>query len=379
MPKLALRSPTILHSLLAISAACLCHDLIVNEPVPDANAINRILLAGYRHYNLAIQQIRESVPSLKILDSEILLASAVLLVPFATASQQINHWISRNKMARESYKLLSTTPSDVFIIMRAIRKMLENQHSGMSSALPENTNPIHSAISRTSPHTTLTPSRTHVMLPVLVTTLHHAFAKLQQRLDTALLNHSEEHGEELLACSTSFDILKYISSKALSSENTTCDSSPTGRLEDSFTPKAVPLPDVPLWLRSFARKATNPRPTEPLTSLLLSFLAQVPQTYLDMIVPLLNQRLESPANDNTTQTTKIQALALDVYAHWSVLMFLAEEDSWWIGDLPIVTLTGMINRFGDDFVERLWPGTCPKEPWWPGSMLGILREIKRHR
>jgi hypothetical protein len=73
-------------------------------------------------------------------------------------------------------------------------------------------------------------------------------------------------------------------------------------------------------------------------------------------------------------------LALDIYAHWSVLMFLVEEESWWIGTLPVVTLAGLVNRYGDGFVNRPGPENGPgKEQWWPGSMLNISRDIKRYR
>jgi len=115
----------------------------------------------------------------------------------------------------------------------------------------------------------------------------------------------------------------------------------------------------------------------------LGFLVQAPQAYLDLVLPLLDQRLESPINtpyeDTWPQLTMEQALVLDIYAHWSVLMFLVEEESWWIGNLPIVTLTGMVNRYGDQFVTELWPDSIRDGEWWPGCMLNILREIKRCR
>lgn len=140
MPKLVLQSTTVLHSLLAASAVCFCHDLISNELPPDMDTVNPLLLTGDRYYNLAIQQIREWMSSPISLEPEILLASAVLLVPFATGSQQINHWMSSNSVTGGSCKLLSTTQRDVIVIMRAIRKMLETQRSGTSS--PDQANDI---------------------------------------------------------------------------------------------------------------------------------------------------------------------------------------------------------------------------------------------
>lgn len=100
--------------------------------------------------------------------------------------------------------------------------------------------------------------------------------------------------------------------------------------------------------------------------------------YLDLVLPLLDLSLESPNPKNNTiisndtALTYEQALALDIWAHWSVLMFLVEKESWWIGDLPVLTLNGLLNRYGDDFVGNLWE----ERVWWLGSMLAILREVK---
>jgi hypothetical protein len=61
-------------------------------------------------------------------------------------------------------------------------------------------------------------------------------------------------------------------------------------------------------------------------------------------------------------------------------MFLVEEESWWIGTLPAVTLTGLVNRYGNNFMARQWSENgLEQEKWWPGSMLNILREIKLYR
>jgi hypothetical protein len=389
MPKLALQSRTVFHSILAVSAACLCHDMISKEPAPDTSAVNQVLMTGYQHYNLASERVRELISSPRSLKAEPLLASAVFLVPFATASQQINHWISSRSEAKESHKLLSTTPRDAIIIMRAIRTTLQTLHCGSSSPTLELYREMELATDSPSaeitiPPAALAPSRTHVMVPILAATVQSAFAKLQQCLDSALPNHSDDPEGLLSACGTAFEILKYISSKTFSASNVASASSLSNQVGEPFEPVPVPLPQVALWLRSFARRATDPLPTEPLTSLLLSFLVQAPQAYLDLVLPLLDQRLESPigatSDDITTKLTREQALALDIYAHWSVLMFLVEVDSWWIGDLPVVTLAGMVNRYSDDFVTKLWPRTTSRqEPWWPGSMLTIFREIRRHR
>jgi transcription factor-like protein len=391
MPTLALQNKTVYHSLLAASAACICVDMISKENPPETSRISRILMTGYRHYNLACEQMRESISRSDSSELETLLASALVLVPFATASQQVNHWVSTRSEIQDSNKLLSITPRDVIIIMRGIQTTIhtlecgslnstlkqslgEDTAFGSSSVLPEvNTGRAVSV-----------PSRTHVMFSILVATSQGAFSKLQKNLESAFLYRSNESGDSLSACSAAFKILKGIRSNAFSTPDLSSAPSVESRIEESSEPKSVFSLQIAPWLRSYVATPAIPLPTEPLTRFFLSFLVSVPQAYLDLVLPLLDQRLENPIgptlDDTSVELTMEQALALDIYAHWSVLIILLEKEAWYIGDLPVVTLGGMINRYGDNFVSKLWPenGTG-QEFWWPRSMLNIFREIKRYQ
>ncbi|KAH6680841.1 hypothetical protein B0J14DRAFT_558176 [Halenospora varia] len=388
IPSLALQSKTVFHSLLALSAVCLCCDMISKEPPPNLDAVNQVLMTGYRLYNMASEQMRELISQPDALKTEPLLASALLLVPFTTASQQINHWISSKSRSQESHKLLSTTPRDVIVMMRGIRTTLQALDCRYLST-PQET---EFAIDSSSPllgFNISPPSRTHVMFPILAATRQGAFSKLQERLESLYHSNACYEGgrctdDQLSACAAAFEILVNIRTDIFSPSNSSAPQSIEPTAKKSFEPESVSLPQVGPWLRSYASRHAIPLPTELLTRPFLGFLVQAPQAYLDLVLPLLDQRLESPidipSEDTSAQLTKEQALALDIYAHWSVLMFLVEEESWWIGKLPVVTLTGMVNRYGDHFVTRLWPeGTHGQEQWWPGSMLTILREIKRCR
>ncbi|KAK2760697.1 hypothetical protein FQN54_001932 [Arachnomyces sp. PD_36] len=390
MPTLALQSKTVFHSILAASAACLACDMISKKPPAEVSAVHRVLITGYRHYNLASERMRESISSPSITKLEPLLASALMLVPFAASSQQINHWISERTEVQERYKLLSSTPRDIIVIMRGIKTTLQTLDCGGMNPNPESSPDMGFASdsSSTSPEANAksaapTSSRAHVMLPIISSTSSEAFSTLQKRLETALL-HCDGPGDSLAACHAAFEVLKSIRSNAFSASNSSPSStSANDHAEETFEPEPVPQPQVASWLRSIASRSVIPLPTEPLTRFFLTFLVQVPQAYLDLVLPLLDQRLESPIgatpDEIAAELTTEQALALDIYAHWSILMFLAEEESWWIGNLPTVTLTGMVNRYGDKFGTRLWPDSEPEESWWPGSMLNILREIKRYR
>lgn len=392
IPTLALQSKTVFHSLLALSAVCICCDMITKEQSPSVDAVYHILMTGYRLCNLASEQMRELISQPDSLKTEPLLASAMLLVPFSAASQQVNHWISSKSRTRESPKPLSSTPRNVIIMMRGIRTTLqaldcydlsmpETMESGTDSSPPL----LGFNISPALPL-----SRRHVMFPIVAETSQKAFDKLQERLDSLCYQSACYDGarctnDQLTACAAALEILFAIRTDTFSPSSSSAlrSRSMESSIKMLFEPPSVSIRQVGPWLRSWARGHTASLPTEPLTMRFLGFLVQAPQAYLDLVLPLLDQRLESPINtpyeDTWPQLTMEQALVLDIYAHWSVLMFLVEEESWWIGNLPIVTLTGMVNRYGDQFVTELWPDSIRDGEWWPGCMLNILREIKRCR
>lgn len=399
LPTLALRSKTVFHSILAVSAACMCYDMINQEFPPDVGTVSYVLMTGYRHYNLASEKLRELISRPSASNAEPLLAAPPLLVPFVTCSQQINHWVSSRMDGQPSPKLLSTTPRDVIIISRVIRATihaLEADTSPIPSPHPINTEEIDSMDETPStPPSKPPPSHNHPMFHVISSTSKRAFSTLQNRIDSAII-YSSNSNPSLSACAEAFTVLETLRSSVFPAPG-----SPPPNLPPSMT--TIPtLPQVPRWLHAFTARPSTPSPTEHMTRPFLSFFIETPQAYLDLVLPLLDKRLEGPSPQSQspgidssldpsldpvlglalgTELSIEQALALDIYAHWSVLMFLVSEESWWIGNLPDITLTGMVNRYGDDFVRRWFPsGTgMGEEEWWPGSMMSVAREIGRFR
>ncbi|KAL2822627.1 hypothetical protein BJX63DRAFT_127153 [Aspergillus granulosus] len=414
MPTLALRSKTVYHSILAVSAACMCCDIIYKDPPPDISTVSNILMTGYHHYNLASERLRELVSRPSSATAEPLLAAPPLLVPFATSSQQINHWISSRSESHPSQKLLATTPRDVIILSRGISATIRALASQASStSLPTSPQSLlleeidsmdiddyNTLLPIPGPPLSLPPSHNHPMYHIIKTTSEAAFSKLQDRIDSAFIFsspaatrfHSQADLAALSACATAFEFISTLRSAVF----------PPSHLAPGESIPLPPcmtthphLPQIRQWLVNFTCRPSTPSPTEHMTRPFLSLFVHAPQAYLDLTLPLLDKRLEGPRQNTTPggvhdELSFVEALALDIYAHWSVLMFLAAEESWFIGKLPHITLTGMLNRFGDDFVGRLWPDTSGgtggskegegKGEWWPRSMLKIERELGRcHR
>jgi len=382
IPTLALRDEAVLHSLLALSAACLGCDMISRYPPADLTFVNQVVICGYRHFNLASENLRKLISQVNQ-KMESLLASNMLLVSFSAAIQQIIHWMSSRNGSKKLRGQLSSTPSDFIVIMRGMRTILQALDRPDMKPDPEGTEDVQHATDDSGPlefnavPAALSKWHTHVMFPILASTSQEAFAQLQARLDLAERNASDEqYPKPLSACVAAFEILDNIRIATFSSSNPPALASPTNKARAPLVLKQLWSPRVVSWLRGFARS-----PAKSLTRMLLSFIAQVPQSYLVILMPLLDQRLDASSTASSdgspTQLTVEQVLALDIYAHWCVLVFLIEEVEWWIGALPVVILTGMIDRYGDEFVASLQPEEdWGPDRWWPKSMLTVLRELK---
>lgn len=317
----------IFHSLLAVSAASVAWTMIYRNLSSNIEMVREALFTGYQHYNIASERMRDAIADADASKQEPLVAS-ILLVPFAAASQQIEHWLSINSPNAKPSKFLISTPRDVIVIMQGIRAMLCSL-----SYIDLNTRPNleHGSLAQS-------PARTHVLNEIVASTSESAFATLARRLD------SIDYHDGLASAFATLSNIRI----------STMSTSPP-----HFSASVTPHPD------------------DPLTRQFLTFLARVPASYLDLVLPLLEKRLASPVAASPVELTKQQALALDIYAHWSVLMVLVEEESWWIGNLPIVTLRGMVNRYGEGFVGRSWGEE--EEKWWPGRMLSIWSDVDGYR
>lgn len=127
---------------------------------------------------------------------------------------------------------------------------------------------------------------------------------------------------------------------------------------------------MPSWLQSFALRRPRPSHTEPLARSFLAFFSSASKAYVDLLLPLLDPRTDEI--DNDSELTTAEVLALDLYAHWLVLMFLVEYEAWWVGDFPVLALQGLIARYGDKFLGT----TRIQEQWWPASMLEVAMRLK---
>ncbi|OAG43018.1 hypothetical protein AYO21_02637 [Fonsecaea monophora] len=387
--KLALESELVSHSVLALSATCLCCDTISAGRSADPETVRHILDMGLEHHTLALEQMRTMTSRPRESDTQPLIASSLMLVPFALAFQHIQHWVLRAKGARTTDLL---TPRDMILLLRGIR----------TTIVALNSNPVEPGTSKSkSPWETMfsaaaqsagdaatdsptIPERSHTMFPVVGATFHQASSQLRCRIECALAGPQVD--ENMAAVYGAYEILSDI----MTSTFTECPETEIPFEYASCWQKFSVSPDsllaqAPGWLHNFILQRPNPTHAEPLARSFLAFFSSAPQTYVDLLLPLLDPHADMNAvagdeyGDEDRELTTAEILALDVYAHWLVLMLLLEKETWWVGEFPFVSLQGLIARYGAAF---LGGGTRQEQQqqqqwWWPAGMLEVAARVRQ--
>ena len=383
--KLALDSELVSHSVLALSAACLCSDTI-SKGSANPDIVRQLLDLGLQHHTLALQQMRTMASRPGESDIQPLLASALIMAPFALAFQHIQHWVLLANGSKDTDLL---TPRDAILLLRGIGTTIVALNSNRAdSRSPKSETPwdkMFSAQITDFKDFTPIPERSHTMFPVLAATFHQALSQLHRRIESGLATHQAD--ENTASVFHAYVILSDIMSNTFSdsrktevpSEDTTYVGFPSAdyRLRDmanlikfSVAPDSL-LALAPGWLRNFILQRPRAAHTEPLFRLFLAFCSSAPKTYIDLLLPLLDSQRDNVSID--PELTTAEALALDVYAHWLVLMLLVEKEAWWVGDFPFLALQGLIARYGDGFLGT----SLIQEQWWPACMLEVATRLKQ--
>ncbi|KAK5222280.1 hypothetical protein LTR47_010672 [Exophiala xenobiotica] len=193
------------------------------------------------------------------------------------------------------------------------------------------------------------PERSHTMFPILAATFHQALLQLQSRIENALASPQEDENTV-----SAFDAYA---------------------IKSSVAPDSL-LSQAPGWLRNFVLRRPQATHTDPLVRTFLAFFRRVSKAYVDLLLPLLEPRTDGDNVDDEHELTTAEVLALDVYAHWLVLMLLVEEEAWWVGNFPFVALQGLVARYGDGLLGTSSARQQQQQQWWPESMLEVATRLR---
>lgn len=402
IPNLACQWKPLMKSVLAISAVCKCLDIINRSPASqeDRSQVMELLSLANGYHMESLREVQETLTQAKLYDH--ILANAAMMGMYGSGSQCARIWLAKTTPWNDQLEEgLMPRNSQWMRLFRAVHLaydgLLKDTHSPGKRAqfstdhspgqlMTKSSPQIHSEYQRNEQHRT---PINHALYPIMAATVGTALTKLRTRArDRAVLEASNEldglespsirGSPEIEACFVALRILSNIVS----------DTFPTGGLTPT-TPLSFEvdvdsvgrLAEVSPWLRRYAASITSKVPSPLPRRFIMAFIHKVPTKFLNLVEEMLGLiRTNAPDSDQIHWTTPelsiAHQLAVDIFAHWLVLVILL-DNVWWIGDLGACEL-GQIVSFKKEAQSPMcfWKKDAD---WWPESMFEISRHFEKHR
>ncbi|KAH7305951.1 hypothetical protein B0I35DRAFT_483698 [Stachybotrys elegans] len=417
IPNLAFSSKPVMSSLLALTASCESYDTFKRsaDPFSKLNTIRTLLALADQHHNTALQHIQASISSVD--SSSDILANAALMVLYASSSHCVRVHLAN--LARSSNQMLPPelmpAQSQWISLIRAafaaydgivgrIDPFLESQSNTPEGNHPDNElprlagggpQPSGSFISQDGP----CEGTKRLFMPLVTSTCKSALSKLQDKADQIAFYEglrattmsetmeSDEHSHveaisnvDIQTCLSALEVLDAVTATFLRATNDY--GSPNRASTRQEIVSHARLSHVPKWLSDYMARVTSAVPSLLLRRSIMSFLNKVPIEFLNFIQSVLDilpveGRWKSRALDSriTWVPSVTQVLAMNIFAHWLVLVVLL-DGVWWIGGIGEWELERVVALMRNE--NWLDLPSENDERWWPESMLKMKQELADH-
>ena len=402
VPNLAFRSKAVLSSLLALAAACKSHDIAKRAQTlldhQNLIQIGELLALAERHHRASLRHIQAAMRNSDSYD--FVLANAALMVLYASASHSIRvHLAATAKQCGQrlpdellpqhsqwiSFTRAAHTASSA--ILNNMAGPADNVQSAVSSPVIDTTphlpTPVFGSTGVLSPQDGPSENTKRLFLPLVASTYSRAFESLRRRAEStaALLERSEPsacNNLQLDASLETISVLEQCASLALSTRK--------GQ-ESVEVPRNQALLSgrfsrVSPWVARYMISVTSMESPRVLRRIIMSFLNKAPAEYLNLVRSVLDSPSVEPSAEGWmtqdspgTEVPSLSAthlLAMDVFAHWLVLVMLL-DGVWWIGDIGQWELSQIMSLMKTQ--NLLGWSVDTGETWWPESMYLVKREL----
>lgn len=399
IPNLAFSSKALMSSMLALAAACQCHDLLEAAPhaaaeAPDVPRIQELLVLAEQHHAASLRQIQEDLPSTERYDH--VLANAALMFLYGSAS----HWV-RIRLVRLCEAGGRRLPGEFMPVRLQWMSLIRAVHSAYVGLLADQAqNPgvagmedrgrgspprvDFGEVDVACPQDGPSDETRRLFLPILAATSGSALARLRERARQVKLEAGIDKAS-FDSCVEALAVLEAVMSETFRDERHAglSPQTPGSQTEDKREPpySLGRLSNVAPWLRRYTARVTmNSRDSRPLRRTVNAFINRVPSAYLNMVratlehIPLHESQGTIP-DVNNGDDSSVHRLAMDIFAHWLVLILLL-DGVWWIGGIGAWELGRVVAYMREG--GRIGEGHGESEVWWPESMYNIRRELSRH-
>ncbi|KAL7933040.1 hypothetical protein V8C35DRAFT_67741 [Trichoderma chlorosporum] len=399
IPNLAFGSKPVMGSILALSAVCKCYDIVRHSPTPleRVGEIKRLLALADEHHRTSLHQIQAAIYGHHF---DTVLANAPLMVLYALSDHCVRILLAK-KAARSGktlvHELLPLQSQWITSIRAAYVAYIGLLNSACGDPEEDLPSPLSVSSDDTALHTAALlgdesyipedgPSEgtKNLLQPIVSATYRTALEKLDTRARAVWIGQYDPNSHtpeaitsELQACLTSLKLLEELFATVFDSNQSNSEpiqsTTALSDVELGRFEKASP------WLRKYMAHVTSATPSKLWRRTIMAFVNHVPLEYLQIVQSALDQmpvavnQTDTASSDKGVPLDTTQQLAMDIFAHWLVLVMLL-DGVWWIGSIGQWEL-GRILSF-TEAQRRIAEYIEAGETWWPESMYAVQKAIE---
>ncbi|KAK3321510.1 putative C6 transcription factor [Cercophora scortea] len=414
IPNLACQSQPLMRSVLAIAAVCKCRDIIQQPSVShqDREQVLELLALADCHHMKSLQETQAALPEAKQYDC--VLANAAMMGMYGSGSHCVRiwlvktaamgdqplsdimpkntQWISLFRAAHLAYLGILNKPitdDTTLISPTRSRSPVEYMPKFFTGSSSSSQSTYEYKVSSRIDQPRVPPA--HALSPILAATVGSAMAKLRKkaRQMTSVGLASGVGGEDtntnldIQACCAALDLLDSVVAETFPAEDSVSSQLNHNKplpFEVNIDPVGGQIAKVSPWLRRYAASITSMMPSRLPRRVIMAFVHKAPVRYLNTIEDMLSIIQTVSFNGAGSMTppdlSLARQLALDIFAHWLVLVILL-DNVWWIGCVGAWELERIVSFRKD----ARWQGVMwnRDEDWWPESMFEVCRQFEKHR
>jgi hypothetical protein len=410
IPNLAIKHKFLMKSVLAFSAVCKCCD-IINQLSPshaDRSQVLVLLSIADRYHMESLHEIQASLPGTKQYDH--ILANAAMMGMYGSSSHRIRIWLAETTSIDDPELARFAPKSCQWIsLFRAVRvaytgllndSLRTEDVVQLSPATPP-VEPVASCdflmqcqCKVASKGELQAGPQGHALYPILAATVVPALEKLKQRAAVVAENEMRGGGyldvptvgSDLQACFAALELFSEVVAETFSLENMIPSASDYSNLASQVDIDLVGrVSKVSPWMGRYSARITSIIPSKLPRRFIMAFIHKAPTRYLNLVEDMMGL-IQSGGPDHgitlscinpmTSEPSLAHQLAVDIFAHWLVLVILLDK-VWWIGGIGGWELRQIVSLRQDlRWQMPLWE---TDEDWWPESMFEISRQFDKHR
>lgn len=419
IPNLAIQSKPLMKSVLALAAVCKCSDIFNQTHGPqvgndDRSQVVELLSLANQYHMESLREIQATLPEAKQYDN--ILANAAMMGMYGSASHNTRIWLAKTASFTDQGLGDSVPKLPQWIsLFRAVHLayvgLLNNRLGTTDMTHSPARSPVSPMASTGMQYEYNVSSRgeqpqprgaqtNHPLYPILATTAGSAVTRLNDKArEISIIQESSpltsfydleppdpQSGTDLQACYAALAIFNDIVVNTFRGGDSTPVSHTNLALDVDIEPMGQ-LSEVSPWLRRYTASITSMVPSRLPRRTIMAFIHKVPTRYLSLVEEVMSliQTEPQPADDMdgpwglpslSPEPSVAHQLAMDIFAHWLVLVILL-DNVWWIGGIGAWEL-GRIVASRNDVRWRtcLWN---KEDDWWPESMFEISRQFDKHK